>query len=104
MAAPTDEFSALAELQEMWDEMALAPAIVQASDFWRLLNDRNVRQLDDMGFAHFKRTINQNYFGWIPCSLRDDQLLAMVISWLRHPVAAVASVKLGDVATFEAGP
>lgn len=104
MTAPGDDFSALAELQEMWVEMRGAPAIVQPSDFWQALNDRNLRQLDDEGFAHFKRTINQNYFGWIPCSLGDHQLLAMVISWLRHPVGAVASVRLGDVSTFEAGP
>ena len=94
---------ALSDIRAMWAEMERAPKIVQPSDFWRLLNDRNTRQIDDEGFARFKRTVNQNYFSWIPHTLRDDQLRAMVISWLRHPTAAVLSARLGDVSTLEAG-
>jgi putative sugar O-methyltransferase len=90
-------------LREMWAEMEHAPAIVQPSDFWHALNERNVSQLDDEGFAHFKRTINQNYFGWIPHTLRDHQLLTMAISWMRHPVARALSARLGDLSTLEAG-
>lgn len=84
--------------------MEQAPEIVQPSDFWRSLNDRNVRQLDDAGFARFKRTVNQNYFSWIPHTLGDDQLRAMVKGWIRNPEPNVFSVRLGDVSTLEAGP
>jgi putative sugar O-methyltransferase len=87
-------------LAEMWAEMERAPAIVQPSNFWRSLNDRNLRQLDDEGFSHFKRTINMNYFGWVPHTLRDDQLHAMAISWLRHPVPAVFGARLTDSSMF----
>lgn len=87
----------------MWAEMRQAPEIVQPSDFWRLLNDRNTQQIDDEGFARFKRTVNQNYFGWIPHTLRDDQLRAVAQSWLRRPQAAVLGARLGDVSTLEAG-
>lgn len=87
----------------MWAEMEAAPAIVQPSDFWRSLNERNLRQLDDSGFARFKRTVNQNYFSWVPHSLRDDQLRAMVKAWLRHPEPRAFSARLGDVSTLEAG-
>lgn len=94
---------ALSDLGAMWAEMELAPQIVQPSDFWRLLNDRNTSQLDDEGFARFKRTVNQNYFGWIPHTLRDDQLGAMLKDWLRHPAPAALTARLGDVSTLEAG-
>ena len=87
----------------MWAEMQHAPEIVQPSDFWTALNERNVSQLDDAGFAHFKRTVNQNYFGWIPHTLRDDQFRALVIAWLRHPEARAFFARLGDVSTLEAG-
>jgi len=88
----------------MWEEMQRAPAIVQPSDFWQSLNDRNLRQLDAEGMARFKRTVNQNYFGWIPHTLRDDQLRAVAMSWLRRPAPEVFAAQLGDISTFEAGP
>ncbi len=87
----------------MWAEMEQAPAIVQPSDFWKSLNERNVRQLDEAGFARFKRTVNQNYFSWVPHTLRDDQLRALVIAWLRHPAPMAFSARLGDVSTLETG-
>jgi putative sugar O-methyltransferase len=99
----SDSASALTDISAMWAEMRQAPEIVQPSDFWRLLNERNTQQIDDEGFAHFKRTVNQNYFGWIPHTLRDDQLQALVKSWLRHPEPAVFGAQLGDVSTLEAG-
>ncbi|MDQ3675870.1 MAG: putative sugar O-methyltransferase [Actinomycetota bacterium] len=99
-----DTASELAGLRAMWAEMDQASAIVQPSAFWRALIDRNARQLDDEGFARFKRTVNQNYFSWIPHTLYDDQLRALVKAWLRHPEPAVLTARLGDVSTLEAGP
>ena len=93
----------LADLPAMWAEMERAPAIVQPSDFWRSLNERNTRQLDDLGFARFKRTVNQNYFNWVPHTLRDDQLRAMVKHALHRPRPQVLTAKLGDVSTLEVG-
>jgi putative sugar O-methyltransferase len=95
--------SPLADLPAMWAEMEQAPEIVQPSDFWTSLNERNLRQLDEAGFAHFKRTVNQNYFSWIPHALRDDQLRALLIAWLRHPEPRAFTARLGDVSTLEAG-
>jgi putative sugar O-methyltransferase len=99
----SDPASALPGLPAMWAEMEQAPAIVQPSDFWRSLNDRNTRQIDEEGFARFKRTVNQNYFSWIPHTLLDDQLHAVIGGWLRHPEPAVLTARLGDVSTLEAG-
>ena len=87
----------------MWAEMESAPSIVQPSDFWRSLNERNTQQLDDAGFGHFKRTVNQNYFSWVSHTLRDDQLRAMFIAWLRHPNMRSFTARLGDVSTLETG-
>jgi putative sugar O-methyltransferase len=98
-----DSASALTDIDAMWAEMQQAPGIVQPSDFWRQLNERNTQQIDDEGFARFKRTVNQNYFGWIPHTLRDDQLRALIRFWLCHPEPAVATARLGDVGTLEAG-
>ncbi|MDP2709981.1 MAG: putative sugar O-methyltransferase [Solirubrobacteraceae bacterium] len=103
MPPTPDTASTLTDISTMWAEMEQAPEIVQPSDFWRSLNDRNTRQLDDQGFAHFKRTVNQNYFSWIPHTLLDDQLRATVVSWLRHPEPTVMTARLGDVTTLEAG-
>jgi putative sugar O-methyltransferase len=87
----------------MWAEMEQAPPIVQPSHYWRSLNDHNLRQLDDEGFARFKRTVNQNYFSWIPHTVFDQQLRALLRAWLRHPEPAVLTARLGDVTTLEAG-
>jgi putative sugar O-methyltransferase len=99
----TDSASALADIDAMWAEMEQSPAIVQPSHFWRGLNDHNLRQLDDEGFARFKRTVNQNYFAWTPHTLLDDQLHALTKAWLRHPEPAVFGARLGDVSTLESG-
>ncbi len=87
----------------MWAEMESAPGIVQPSSFWETLNERNVRQLDEAGFEQFKRTVNQNYFSWIPHAVRDDQLRALLRAWTRRPTPAVFSARLGDVSMLEAG-
>lgn len=84
-------------------EMERAPAIVQPSEFWGSLNELNSNQLNEQGFAHFKRTVNQNYFSWVPHTLLDDQLRAMVKAWLRHPDRAVVGARLGGVGTLQAG-
>lgn len=96
--------SLAAGLRATWEEMRSAPQIVQPSSFWRDLIDRNERQLDDQGFAHFKRTINHNYFSWVPHTLGNDQLRAVAKAWLRDPTPAVASARLGDVTLLEVGP
>lgn len=103
MPQAANSASALTDLDAMSKEMQQAPAIVQPSHYWRTLNDLNTSQLGDAGFAHFKRTVNLNYFGWVPHMLHDDQLRAMVKAWLRHPEPAVVTVRLGDVSTLEAG-
>jgi putative sugar O-methyltransferase len=92
------------DLPAMFAEMERAPAIVQPSDFWTSLNERNLSQLDDEGFAHFKRTINQNYFGWVPQSRHDDQVQVMLKEFARRPAPRIVTARLGDVSLLQAGP
>lgn len=37
------------------------------------------------GFANFKRTINGNYFNWVPHSFNDNQLRNVFLWWARNP-------------------
>lgn len=92
------------DLPAMLEEIACAPEVIRPSEFWTSLNAHNLRQLEDEGFAHFKRTINQNYFSWVPNSRYDEQLRMLVKAWLRHPQPRVVTARLGDVSLLEAGP
>lgn len=58
----------------MMKELDAAPAIFRPSKYWEILNDKNIAQLRLNGFENFKRTINQNYFNWIPTDAEDNQI------------------------------
>jgi putative sugar O-methyltransferase len=103
MATGHSAASDVGDLAAMFAEMQQAPEIVQPSRYWTTLNEHNMSQLGDAGFAHFKRTVNQNYFGWIPNSRHDEQLQALIREWLRHPALGVVTARLGDVSLLEAG-
>jgi len=104
VAPDLNAIPALGDLPAMWAEMERAPAIVQPSELWTSLNEHNLRQLDEQGFARFKRTINQNYFAWVPHELLDDQLGVMIKEWLRRPQPRVFTARLCDVSLLETGP
>jgi putative sugar O-methyltransferase len=64
-------------IEEMREEVAAAPAVDQPSAFWRDLSEVNERVLDWSGEANFKRTLNQNYFNFIPTGPNDARMLRM---------------------------
>lgn len=80
----------------MIDGLSAAPAIFRPSRFWEQLNATNLAQLSGDGFADFKRTVNNNYFQFLPVGPRDPQFRAMLASWLRHPTPAVLGARLAD--------
>jgi hypothetical protein len=80
----------------MLDEMESAPVVVRPSAYWELLNARNFDQLAGAGFEEFKRTVNRNYFNWVPTSPLDEQFRAVARAWLRRPVRAVGRARLAD--------
>jgi putative sugar O-methyltransferase len=52
-----------------------APLIYHPSAFWTHIGEINERILDWSGEANFKRTLNQNYFNFIPAGLDDARMV-----------------------------
>jgi putative sugar O-methyltransferase len=100
---PVTPATGLPDLEAMVAEMEQAPEIVRPSAYWEFLNDLNLAQLADSGFARFKRTVNQNYFNWPTRHLRDEQFRAVARDWLRRPTPRVLSARLHDAGAIEVG-
>jgi len=49
----------------MFGALERGDQVFQPSQYWRALNDQNVRQLESHGIANCKRTVAQNYFTWV---------------------------------------
>jgi len=79
--APEPECS----LEAMFAEMERAPAVYRPSAFWEHFNQLNVDQLRRHGVEQFKRTVNQNYFNWLPTDFSDNQLKNVVADWAAQP-------------------
>ncbi len=91
----------LPNLAAMLHEMTLAPSVVRPSAFWEFLNSMNLEQLASSGFADFKRTINQNYFNFLPRDPRDPQFRAVLGHWLRRPRLRALAARLLEPDRFE---
>jgi putative sugar O-methyltransferase len=72
-------------LAEMFAEMDRAPAIYRPSAFWEHFNRLNLDQLERQGLEQFKRTVNQNYFNWLPTDFADNQLRNVLAKWAAQP-------------------
>jgi putative sugar O-methyltransferase len=70
--AATSQLSAEARhmIDQMKQELRSAQPVYHPSAFWTQIGEVNERVLGWSGEAHFKRTLNQNYFNFIPGS--DD--------------------------------
>jgi putative sugar O-methyltransferase len=62
---------------QMRQQLDAAPAVDQPSAFWKAMGEVNERVLDWSGEANFKRTLNQNYFNFIPIASDDARMLRM---------------------------
>ena len=100
MAEPEIAPAAL-RIDEMLAEMADAPEITRAARYWDHLNALNLRQLDGRGFDEFKRTINGNYFQWLPTSPRDPQFRRLLALAARRPAAGPLGARLDAGAYVE---
>jgi putative sugar O-methyltransferase len=74
-----------ATLQAMFDEVRAAAPVYRPSAFWDHHNDHNLDQLRRLGLERFKRTVNQNYFNWLPADFHDNQLRNLVRAWAADP-------------------
>ncbi|CAN7397010.1 putative sugar O-methyltransferase [Phenylobacterium sp. LjRoot225] len=66
------------ELQAMIDHVSACESDFRPSAFWEHFDQQNVRQLLSAGVDNFKRTINQNYYNWLPTSPADNQFRALL--------------------------
>jgi putative sugar O-methyltransferase len=64
-------------LAQMRQELDAAPAVDQPSAFWTAMGEVNERVLDWSGEANFKRTLNQNYFNFIPIAPDDPRMVRL---------------------------
>ena len=64
-------------IAQMRQEMDVAPAVDRPSAFWKEMGEVNERVLDWSGEANFKRTLNQNYFNFIPIAADDARMVRM---------------------------
>jgi putative sugar O-methyltransferase len=70
-------------VEQMREELSAAPNIYHPSAFWAEIGKLNERVLDWSGEANFKRTLNQNYFNFIPTS-PDDARMRRMRHLMRH--------------------
>jgi putative sugar O-methyltransferase len=64
-------------IEQMREELRAAPAVDHPSAFWTDMGRVNERMLDWAGEANLKRTLNQNYFNFIPIGPNDARMLRM---------------------------
>jgi putative sugar O-methyltransferase len=93
--AATSSLSAGARhaIEQMRDELRAAPVVDHPSAFWTDMGRVNERLLDWAGEGNFKRTLNQNYFNFIPVGPDDPCMLRM-----RRLVKRLGRIKLGRYA------
>jgi putative sugar O-methyltransferase len=83
-------------LDAMFAEIERAPSIYRPSAFWEHFNRLNVGQLRQHGLENFKRTVNQNYFNWLPTEFSDNQLRNVLAAWAAQPDLLPLRVKIED--------
>ena len=64
-------------IDQMKHEMQAAPAVDQPSAFWKGMGEVNERILGWSGEGNFKRTLNQNYFNFIPTAPDEPRMVRL---------------------------
>ena len=95
-----DEERFLSRLDLMIEEMESVPDVVRPSRFWEFLNEVNLGQLRDTGLNECKRTVNSNYFQFLPTGPKDPQFRAVLRRWLAHPTTSVLSARVNESSPF----
>jgi putative sugar O-methyltransferase len=88
---------ALPAVEAMFADVAAGAEVVQPSAYWDYINRCNVEQIERDGFDRFKRSINQNYFSFVPCDMSDDQYRAARRAWKAQPNPSVLLPRRIDV-------
>jgi putative sugar O-methyltransferase len=84
-------------------EILGAAPIYHPSRFWQMLQARNRNQIREDALLRFKRTVNNNYFNWLPADFNDNQVRNLMRFWAGRssalPVVAVAMAGDADLWT-----
>ncbi len=83
-------------LVAMRDELNAAKSVYRPSKLWDYFNDVNMKQLQHGGMNTFKRSVNQNYFNFIPHGLLDPQLLTLLSWWIGRPTVTPFATEVID--------
>jgi putative sugar O-methyltransferase len=83
------------EIESLKAEMRAAAPQYRPSAYWEMLGNFNLGQIRSHGLARFKRTINNNYFQFLPGDVTDPQvtrLLAFLAAQPSHwPIEAACN-------------
>ena len=88
-------------LAAMVEQVDASPAIFRPSAFWKASQKRNLGQLTTSRLENFKRTINQNYFNWVPTTVEDNQFRALLRLTSEHPSLDAFQAELDEIDLFE---
>lgn len=82
-------------------EIANASPLYHPSVMWEQLNALNTEQVELLGLSHFKRSVNQNYFNWLPTDLGDNQMRRVLWQWMKRPTFAPLRSRMEVPQIFE---
>jgi putative sugar O-methyltransferase len=85
-----------ATLDAMFRHMESLEEDLRPSAFWAAGARHNEDLLKRYGVENFKRTVNQNYFNWIPLSRSDNQYRQVEAYWQAHPDPRALQAELED--------
>ncbi len=71
-------------IEQMIQEISKAEEVYRPSLFWEMLGGLNREQLERRGYLEFKRTVNQNYFNWLPSKSVDNQFQNLWCFWRKN--------------------
>lgn len=81
-------------MSEMVEEINEAGHPFKPTEFWEDLNQKNLEQLNNHGLNNFKRTINQNYYNWLPQGFQDNQMVSLASFWAKELSLLPLNVKM----------
>ncbi|HEY9721737.1 MAG TPA: putative sugar O-methyltransferase, partial [Oscillatoriaceae cyanobacterium] len=84
------------ELEAMIDHVDRCDSVFKPSAFWDYFDRQNIDQLLRGGIVNFKRTVNQNYFNWLPTDPSDNQFRSLLRLTAEHPDADAFAAEIDD--------
>jgi putative sugar O-methyltransferase len=81
-------------IDAMAQEIMGSDPVFHPSKLWEFFNEVNLEQLRRFGVSRFKRSVNQNYFNYVPLGLGDEQLAGLRRHFFRHPTLAFLRTRM----------